>query len=98
MAHTVENSPCICGKGAFVFHKDADGITWVCTFCSNHFAMIDCSYCGWKWYGNCSDCRGGYLMYSYACRTIVCNKCGNHEDLALCFCGWNITISWLPLQ
>lgn len=34
---------------------------------------------------------GGTLEWSFYCGAYICLKCGAHEGLARCFCGWSLS-------
>lgn len=36
----------------------------------------------------CDQCNG-YAYLSRGCGVFVCSKCGEHEGLARCYCGWS---------
>lgn len=36
-----------------------------------------------------SECKHEYEFSKY-CGADVCQKCGDHKDLARCYCGWNL--------
>ena len=36
----------------------------------------------------CTRCNKGIMQFRKFCGVDVCNKCGYHQGLGKCYCGW----------
>lgn len=36
----------------------------------------------------CTNCRQDAVYFARSCAAKVCDRCGEHQGLARCFCGW----------
>lgn len=34
---------------------------------------------------------GGYASFGPGCGVFICHKCGEHEGLVRCYCGWSLS-------
>lgn len=52
-----------------------------------------CRNCGWEDRVElpkvCEECGSEAAFFNPYCGADICTKCGNHNGLARCFCGWS---------